>query len=893
MSNSSTVAFTVTNSNMAANAMVLLEDLSRIHPNWDRRVISSEPINLENARRLDAKVMPASNIGMGEFLAFRIGFPESFILKAMIPWAFNWLFEQGYRKAIFFGPQVRCYSPLIELSRGLFANSAVLIPRVLQPHNDSLTPNDSNLRTEGHFDSDLVGFSNTENSKQLLLRWMDSWRNLWFYPDIGGSSDPTLSILELMPSVLDRVFILCAPGYQVSRWNLHDREMTYNKSDATWELIAGSQLRTMNFLGLIDREITGSQLNRNVRPAWMRRLISDYLEKIQNNGYPGRKISHSEFQNRIFSVPSNYRQAALKSSAIRGALFNAESMASVRKILREFMKLPDGELPDFPWLLAEATRQVPELAQNLVGLTSTQQHARLRSWYVKDGSSKFHLPLSSISMSSNRKAKTRPTINVFGYFTAQNGLAEAARSTARALSHPVSDCHNVNYLGGTPSPYAHPGVALSLPHPDPTIDIVHLNCSGVPLFLNTHGEVWNRSSYKIGFWLWELETLPPQALETSRLFNEIWCTSEFNCACFRQLGNIPIRLAPLLVNPSLPALARANSYRLPESPISSRPYLFLTMADFFSCPERKNPLASVQAYVEAFPRDNGETGLLVKVSNTGVRPDYFEMLQSASRGRRDVQFLLENLNACDLAQLLKRSTALVSLHTTEGYGLPIAEAMALGRPVIATNYGGNVDFCKGANTFLIDYKLVTLDRQIGPYEKGTCWASPNLEEAARAFRSIYKYCHAQQKKFKPQVIKFNRDAQEQYVSSLAAATQRSTTVSGVRLEYTRYKIAIFGAGAGGEQLYKQLFRRHDLVCFFDNDSKKIGNILLGLPILSPRKIKTIDFDKILIGSQYQPQIYDQLISLGVSPEKLSLHSQKLSDIVVVEEKILQKSRRKL
>ena len=107
-----------------------------------------------------------------------------------------------------------------------------------------------------------------------------------------------------------------------------------------------------------------------------------------------------------------------------------------------------------------------------------------------------------------------------------------------------------------------------------------------------------------------------------------------------------------------------------EFPLADRPHVFLTMSDFFSCPERKNPLAAIIAYLEAFPRDNGHTGLIVKVSNTRIRPDYLEALRQAAVRRADVRFLLDNLDAAALARLMARAAAVVSLHTTEGYGLP-------------------------------------------------------------------------------------------------------------------------------------------------------------------------------------------------------------------------------
>jgi glycosyltransferase involved in cell wall biosynthesis len=86
--------------------------------------------------------------------------------------------------------------------------------------------------------------------------------------------------------------------------------------------------------------------------------------------------------------------------------------------------------------------------------------------------------------------------------------------------------------------------------------------------------------------------------------------------------------------------------------------------------------------------------------------------------------------------LLQSCDVLVSLHRAEGFGLPPAEAMWLGKPVIATNYSGNTDFMTEANSALIPYHLVQIGVDQGPYEKDAVWAEPDLEAAAEAMRLL-------------------------------------------------------------------------------------------------------------------------------------------------------------
>ncbi len=45
----------------------------------------------------------------------------------------------------------------------------------------------------------------------------------------------------------------------------------------------------------------------------------------------------------------------------------------------------------------------------------------------------------------------------------------------------------------------------------------------------------------------------------------------------------------------------------------------------------------------------------------------------------------------------------------------MAEAMLLGKPVIATGYSGNVDFMTPENSYLVDYELAPIGEGAEPY----------------------------------------------------------------------------------------------------------------------------------------------------------------------------------
>jgi hypothetical protein len=64
--------------------------------------------------------------------------------------------------------------------------------------------------------------------------------------------------------------------------------------------------------------------------------------------------------------------------------------------------------------------------------------------------------------------------------------------------------------------------------------------------------------------------------------------------------------------------------------------------------------------------------------------------------------------------------------------------MALGKPVIATSWSGNMDFMDVSNSFPVRYELGTLQRNVGPYRAGEVWADPSVEHATELLRRVFE-----------------------------------------------------------------------------------------------------------------------------------------------------------
>jgi glycosyltransferase involved in cell wall biosynthesis len=113
-----------------------------------------------------------------------------------------------------------------------------------------------------------------------------------------------------------------------------------------------------------------------------------------------------------------------------------------------------------------------------------------------------------------------------------------------------------------------------------------------------------------------------------------------------------------------------------------------------------------------------------------------DQLISAASARGDIIILDSYLSREQLHSLLNECQTYISLHRSEGYGLTIAEAMSLGKPVIATGYSGNLDFMKSDNSILVPFTLVPVGDEAFPYPKDSRWAQPDIEFAANAMREL-------------------------------------------------------------------------------------------------------------------------------------------------------------
>ncbi len=247
------------------------------------------------------------------------------------------------------------------------------------------------------------------------------------------------------------------------------------------------------------------------------------------------------------------------------------------------------------------------------------------------------------------------------------------------------------------------------------------------------GAYWRPGVRRIALWYWELEAVPELMRPGMAWPDEVWAPSAFLAGAYRRAvprGTVVKVVAPGVPTPAVVPMSR-HDLQLPPG------FAFLTSFDMGSVMERKNPLGTIAAFARAFPDPAGAgASLVVKVVRGSARPADLARLKAAVAATPGVILIDEVMPRARAVALLNAADCYVSLHRAEGLGLGMAESMLLGKPVIATNYSGNLEFMTANTAHLIPMRLVEVGPGCEPYPAGAMWADPDIGAAADAMRRV-------------------------------------------------------------------------------------------------------------------------------------------------------------
>lgn len=343
-----------------------------------------------------------------------------------------------------------------------------------------------------------------------------------------------------------------------------------------------------------------------------------------------------------------------------------------------------------------------------------------------------------------RPQETAPSgLQIIGPFEKASGLGQATRLSASALSAAQTEANLVDFDLDNPAPEGFSTPTLSSPLKRAQFNLLHLNAESIPLAFAYLPDVFT-GAYNIGYFFWELDSPAACHHLGMDLLDEIWVSSEYGVEIFAGHTDKPVINVGMCFE-KIEEIDRshARAVHAERFGIAPQDFVFLVAFDSFSFVQRKNPVGTLKAFSDAFP--NGENvHLIIKTQNRAkVRDPYqmsiWEEIDRLIAQDKRIHLIDETLSYTDLLRLKKGSDCYVSLHTSEGWGFGIIEAMGLGVPVLCTGYSGNMDFCSDETAWLVDYDLVELAPKDYIFvREGQKWARPDIADAATQMRRIFE-----------------------------------------------------------------------------------------------------------------------------------------------------------
>ncbi len=266
------------------------------------------------------------------------------------------------------------------------------------------------------------------------------------------------------------------------------------------------------------------------------------------------------------------------------------------------------------------------------------------------------------------------------------------------------------------------------------INIFVCNGDGIAKLFLEFGEKLFKDKYNIHYGAWEIRDYPKEWIAPLTLVDEYWAMSSFLQKSVSDSAILPVIHMPYPVEFNIP-----NKYTKKDFQLPSDKFLYLFTFDMSSVMQRKNPEAVINAFYEAFPKEEG-VGLVIKMmskKNLTSHQKEIEKLQKRISADKRIYIIDELLPRDKILDLINCCDVYVSLHRAEGFGIGMAEAMRMKKPVIATNYSGNTDFTLADNSCLVGYKLKAIGQGEYIYEDGKYWADADIKEAANYMKKLY------------------------------------------------------------------------------------------------------------------------------------------------------------
>ena len=740
---------TIVARNYLAYARVLATSFREQHPAGECFVLVIDDVAGEVDDSTEPfRIVRPSDLPLQRFEAMAAMYDVTELATAVKPWLLEHLLAEGGEAPIsYFDPDIRFYAPVEEIAQQAIDHELVLIPHITAPlPDDGQQPGELVLMASGTYNLGFVAMAPSARVHELLGWWQRHLRyDCVVDHALGYFVDQRW--FDLVPNTFDGTAVLRDPGMNVAYWNLHERELT---RDATGRWFVNDQpLRFFHFSGfnprephLLSKHQTRTRLSDHPELA---RLCADFARDVEAHERKHERDAPYGWATLGDGRIWTQRLRRLYRAGEREGAFHLSPFEPAGA--REFLDWLNEPAPDDTgastvsryWLDVYKERKDLQIVFPRLGEEAAAFAKWVESFGGESGDLRGLLPNDNDPLATLEKAKavhygvneTEPWgVNVGGFLQSELGIGEAARGLISGLDAARIPVLPVHGSWRPNSRQEHRYAMFDTADAAFPINIVCVNADVLEDWAAQAGHSFFAERYTIGFWWWEVLAFPHEWLTRFDLVDEVWVASQHVADALTPVSSVPVTKVTLPV--SVPAVMPRSRFELglPEG------FLFMFLFDHHSIFDRKNPLATIEAFKRAFPPGSGAKLVIKSINHEYHRDEHERLLLAADHP--DVYVIDRYVSASEKNSMIASADCYVSLHRSEGFGLTPAEALGMGKPVLATRYGGNLDFMNDRNSWLVDYRLMAIGPGQEPYPAEGEWADPDIEQAARYMREIYE-----------------------------------------------------------------------------------------------------------------------------------------------------------
>ncbi|MCB0350830.1 MAG: glycosyltransferase [Bdellovibrionales bacterium] len=647
------------------------------------------------------------------------------------------------------------FEPMFSL---LEKHPVLVTPHVLDPnfdYTDGCRPTESTILLTGLFNTGFLGFSNSETAI-CLLKWMQQKLVIKckLEPHEGYFADQKWA--DFFPVFFPETHVVRHPGVNVAYWNLVERNVNMQNG-----------VFTSNDQPLIFFHFSGYRLDRPTElSVYQDRLPLSYYPIIKKltllyrmrlfaneNDLSKAKYPYLKFDNGVL-IPDFVRVLFGKVGSKFDHFKNPFQTANENSF---FNWLIDGHGNLVPPIVLEMRAIRPDLTESFPNPWDVNGQIALLEWAARNGArelqmgerwekllklaevtgkSKSNLEKNEQMRHPSLKSHSEPScfgVNLSGFLQSERGMGVSARGSYRCLKEAgvpftlnnVIDPNSANVIKINENEFSDDNPFQ--------FNLIHVNPSDMNMFFHRRGGHYCRGRYNIGFWAWEFSEFPQKYDSVFDFIDEVWVPSTFVQKAMSRSVPIPVVCMPHIVDSSYFEEPHAPKKKINDA------FTFSFCFDYASSMTRKNPEGLVRAFKQAFPLAKKDNVQLIIKTNSGhlFAKDRMQLMRAIDGDSR-VQLIDEVYTSAQIKEFMLKTDCYVSLHRAEGFGLTLLEAMALGKPVIATGYSGNTDFMNKSNSYVVDYSLTEMSISFGPYKKSYECAEPHIAHAAEHMQQVYK-----------------------------------------------------------------------------------------------------------------------------------------------------------